>query len=104
MANRNRSASEALIAICAYVALASLSGRDLEVWRTELRDLIPDCQKASPRMVPVRVAAEALVKARGSTQIGNAQARLHFEMQCYFALAAGTRVETWRELARETAA
>ncbi|WP_320176647.1 hypothetical protein [Roseovarius pacificus] len=104
MDKKTRLASQALVAISAHVAMAMPSGRDLQMWRQELRDLLPDCAGCPERMVPVKASAEWLVAASGATEIANALARLQREVKVYYALTAGDRIEIWRECKREVAA
>lgn len=88
-------AQSALVAIVAVLALQAVRDENFGLWRDCLRDLLPDCTDCAEAVVPLRVAAEALVVA-GPAGLGSAMARVRIEVRQYYLGAAAARVERWR--------
>lgn len=97
----DRVAAEALVSICAHVALSGLRGRDLDPWRAELRD-VADCLEAVPEaLVPMRVAALSVVEGQ---DLARTLSRLHYEVKLHYARTAANRVDAFRQLAKGVSA
>lgn len=97
MSHRQNTAESCLIATCAHLALTGLRNDNWPVWRDVLRGVLPDCADCRENLIPMRVAAAALVNAVGSDR-GSRLARLRVEVQYYFTKAAADRLEKWRAL------
>ncbi len=98
MTEVERTAAQALVAICAVIVIDTPRGEDLRFWQRELRALLPALEDCPETMVPLRVAATAMAQASGP-QIGNPFARLRFEMELHYRRAAADRIERFRDAA-----
>lgn len=97
MSDRRHLAQQALIALSASVSLG-YAHKDL--FATEMRHLLLDCEPVPDSMRPLVVAASEFAHCNsrlGKRDIASYEARLRYEVAVYYARAAGNRLDLWRE-------
>jgi len=95
MSEFRRKAVDCLVAVCATLVLTDRDENFL-MWLEILREVLPDCEDCPDPVIPLRVAAEALVEVKAGVDRTSAMLRLRIEVRNYYRVAAAYRHEAYR--------
>lgn len=81
---RERLAQQTMLAGAVALVMTSTSDPSWLTYLSAVRDVLPEAERCSPKMVPVWCACQALTTARSGEDRTRALYRLSYEVRVYF--------------------